>query len=120
MVTQQEANDQIDEVLKKDPTDRQALLLRARVKARSGQAEGLTAAIEDLKEVLKQEPNSKVGLYFMAQTNFSLGLIDQARVFAGDLERNYPDYLPAKLMQIQIALATGDAKGSGESIHRLA
>jgi tetratricopeptide (TPR) repeat protein len=106
------ATDQIDEVLKKDKTDRQALLLRARVKARGGQSEGLTAAIEDLKEVLKQEPNSKVGLYFMAQTNFSLGLIDQARVFAGDLERNYPDYLPAKLMQIQISLATGDAKGT--------
>jgi tetratricopeptide (TPR) repeat protein len=106
------ANDQIDEVLKKDPSDRQALLLRARVRARGGQADGLTAAIEDLKEVLKQEPNSKVGLYFMAQTNFSLGLIDQARVYAGDLERNYPEYLPAKLMQIQIALATGDAKGT--------
>ncbi|MCM3874108.1 MAG: tetratricopeptide repeat protein [Pyrinomonadaceae bacterium] len=106
------ANEQIDEVLKKDPSDRQALLLRARVKARSGQADGLTAAIEDLKEVLKQEPNSKIGLYFMAQTNFSLGLIDQARVYAADLERNYPDYLPAKLMQIQIALATGDAKGT--------
>lgn len=106
------ATKQIDEVLKSDPTDRQALLLRARVRARSGQPEGLTKAVEDLKEVLKQEPNSKVGLYFMAQTNFSLGLIDQARVFAGDLERNYPDYLPAKLMQIQIALATGDAKAA--------
>jgi tetratricopeptide (TPR) repeat protein len=106
------ANDQIDVVLKKDPADRQALLLRARIRARSGQAEGLKAAIEDLKEVLKQEPNSKVGLYFMAQSNFSLGLIDQARVFAGDLERSHADYLPAKLMQIQIALATGDAKGT--------
>jgi tetratricopeptide (TPR) repeat protein len=106
------ANDQIDEVLKKDPTDRQALLLRARTRARNGQPAGLTAAIEDLKEVLKQEPNSKVGLYYMAQANFSLGLIDQARVFAGGLERNYPEYLPAKLMQIQIALATGDAKGA--------
>ncbi len=88
------ANEEIDVVLKKDPGDRQALLLRARISARSGQAEGLKAAIEDLKEVLKQEPNSKVGLYFMAQSNFSLGLVDQARVFAGDLERNYPE-LPA-------------------------
>ena len=99
------ANEQIEVVLKRDPRDRQALLLRARTKARSGQTEGLKSAIEDLKEVLKQEPNSKVGLYFMAQTNFNLGLIDQARVFAGDLERNYPDYLPAKFMQIQISLA---------------
>jgi tetratricopeptide (TPR) repeat protein len=106
------ANEQIDVLLKKEPGDRRALLLRARTSARSGQAEGLKAAIEDLKEVLKQEPNSKVGLYFMAQSNFSLGLIDQARVFTSDLERNYPDYLPAKLMQVQIALATGDSKGT--------
>jgi tetratricopeptide (TPR) repeat protein len=45
----------------------------------------------------------------MAQANFSLGLIDQARAFAGDLERNYPDYLPAKLTQLQITAAGGDA-----------
>ena len=98
---------QIDEVLKKDKTDRQALLLRARVRAQTGD---LKVAIEDLKEVLRQEPNSRAGLYFMAQTNFSLGLVDQARAFAADLERNYPDYLPAKLMQVQISLATGDAR----------
>jgi len=100
----------VAEILKKDPSDRQALLLRARVKSLGGQAEGLKAAIEDLKEVLKQDPTSRAGLYFMAQTNFNLGLLDQARAFAGDLEKNYPDYLPAKLMKIQVTLAGGDAK----------
>jgi tetratricopeptide (TPR) repeat protein len=108
----QGANTQIDYVLQKDPKDRQALLLRARVRANSGQSAGTEAAIEDLKEVLKQEPNSKPGLYFMAQANFNLGLLDQARVFAGDLERGYPDYLPAKLIQTQIALASGDPKAA--------
>lgn len=103
---------QIDELLKKDQHDRQALLLRARVRAQAGQTGDLKAAIEDLKEVLRQEPNSRAGLYFMAQTNFSLGLVDQARAFAGDLERTYPDYLPAKLMQVQINLATGDPKSA--------
>jgi tetratricopeptide (TPR) repeat protein len=63
-----------------------------------------------LREVLKQEPNSRSGLFFMAEANFRLGQIDQARAFAGDLDRNYPDYLPAKLMQVQITLAGGDAK----------
>ncbi|HEV8366945.1 MAG TPA: tetratricopeptide repeat protein [Pyrinomonadaceae bacterium] len=106
----QGATAQIDEALKKDKTDRQALLLRARVRAQGGQNDGLKAAVEDLKEVLRQEPNSRPGLYFMAQANFSLGLTDQARAFAGDLEKNYPDYLPAKLMNLQITLASGDAK----------
>ncbi len=108
----QGANAQIEELLKKDAHDRQALLLRARVRTSSGQVPDQKAAIEDLKEVLKQEPNSKMGLYFMAQINMSLGLMDQARVFASDLERNYPDYLPAKLMQVQVALASGDSKAA--------
>lgn len=106
----QGATAQIDEALKKDPSDRQALLLRARVRAQSGQNDGLRAAIEDLKEVLKQEPNSRAGLYFMAQANFATGQIDQARSFAGELEKNYPDYLPAKLMKLQITLGSGDPK----------
>ncbi|HEX5834046.1 MAG TPA: tetratricopeptide repeat protein, partial [Pyrinomonadaceae bacterium] len=93
----QGAIEQIDEALKKDQHDRQALLLRARVQMRKQQPEALKAAVEDLKDVLRQEPNSRAGLYFMAQANYSLGLVDQARAFAGDLERNYPDYLPAKL-----------------------
>ncbi|HET6854540.1 MAG TPA: tetratricopeptide repeat protein [Pyrinomonadaceae bacterium] len=108
----QGANAQLDEAFKKDKNDRQALLLRARMHAQSRQPDGLKSAIEDLKEVLKQEPNSRPGLYFMAQANFSLGLMDQARTFAAELEKNYPDYLPAKLMQLQITLAGGDQKGA--------
>jgi tetratricopeptide (TPR) repeat protein len=104
------ATAEIDEALKRDPHDRQALQLRARMRVQSGQVESLKAAIEDLKEVLRQEPNSQTGLYFMAQANFNLGLTDQARAFASDLERNYPDFLPAKLIQVQITLASGDAK----------
>ena len=101
---------QVDEVLKKDQKDRQALLLRARVRAQTGETNDLLAAVEDLKEVLVQEPNSRAGLYFISQASFNLGNMDQARGFAGDLERNYPDYIPAKLLQVQISLATGDAK----------
>ena len=93
------------------------------IRGTAGETAGLKDAIEDLKEVLKQEPNSKAGLYFMAQANFNLGLLDQARAFAGDLERNYPDYLPAKFMQIQITLGSGDLKGtlrlSNELLDRL-
>jgi tetratricopeptide (TPR) repeat protein len=114
---------QISEVLAKDQHDRQALLLRARVRSQTGLSNDLQSAIEDLKEVLVQEPNSRPGLYFMAQANFNLGNMDQARAFAGDLERNYPDYLPAKLMQAQISLATGDSKAaqrlSSELLDRL-
>src|SRR6185436_16962147 len=76
------------------------------------QADGLKSAIADLNDVLQQEPNSRPALYFLAQYNFSLGLMDQARSFAAELEKNYPDYLPAKLMQVQLTLAGGDPKGA--------
>jgi tetratricopeptide (TPR) repeat protein len=108
----QGANAQIEDLLKKDSHDRNALLLRARARMQAGQTSTLKAAMEDLKEVLRQEPNSKSALYFMSQANFSLGLMDQARVFLGDLIRNYPDYLPPKLMEMQVSLASGDPRST--------
>ena len=103
---------QIAEVLKRDASDRQALLLRAQMRIQKSKADDVKAAVEDLKEVLRQEPNSKLGLYFMSQAHFALGMIDQARAFAADLERNYPDYLPAKLLQSQLTLAAAEPKKS--------
>ena len=67
-------------------------------------------AIDDLQEVLKLEPNSLAGLYFMAEANMRVGRVEQARAHVGDLERFYPNYLPAKLMQAQISLKTNDPK----------
>jgi tetratricopeptide (TPR) repeat protein len=105
------ASAQIDEALKKDSHDRQALLLRARVRSQGGQND-YKAAVDDLKEVLRQEPNSRPGLYFMSQVNFNMGLLDQARSYAAELEKNYPDYLPAKLLQVQINVTGGDPKAA--------
>jgi tetratricopeptide (TPR) repeat protein len=99
------ASDQVETVLKGNSRDMQALLLRSRIRLQSGDSRG---AIEDLKEVLKQEPNSRAGLYFMADANLRAGKVEQARIFAGDLARYYPDYLAAKLMQVQIYLASKD------------
>jgi tetratricopeptide (TPR) repeat protein len=113
------AKNEVETVLKNDAKDRQAIMLRARISMQSGQLADLRMAVEDLREVLRQEPNSRPGLFFMAEANFRLGQIDQARVFAGDLERNYPEYLPAKLMQVQINLAGGDAKSALQSAAQL-
>jgi tetratricopeptide (TPR) repeat protein len=112
----QGANAQLEEVFKKDAHDRRALLLRAQMRAQSKQPEGLKAAIEDLKEVLKQEPNSRDALAYLAQVNLDLELIDQARAFTAELEKNYPDYLPAKLMQVRLALRGNDQNSSRTAI----
>jgi tetratricopeptide (TPR) repeat protein len=101
------AGEQAKAVLDKNPNDKQALLLRARVRLGAGDPKN---AAEDLKQVLKQEPRDQAGLYYMADASLRMSQIDQARVFAGDLQKFYPDYLPAKLLQLQINLASGDWK----------
>jgi tetratricopeptide (TPR) repeat protein len=106
------ANVQIEEALKKDKQDRLALLLRARMKGQTGGSDNLISAVEDLKEVLRQEPNSRSGLYLMAWYKSNLGLVDEARVFASELEKNHPNYLPAKLIQLQLALESGEQKAA--------
>lgn len=108
----QGVNAQINELLKKDKGDRQALLLRARVRLQSGQDSELRKAIEDLTEVLRQEPNSRWGLYYMTQAHMGLGRTDQARTFAGELEKNYPDDLQAKFVQLRLTQASGDHKNA--------
>src|SRR6185369_3564505 len=109
----------IDDILKHDATDRQAMILRARIELQTGDTINMKAAMADLQEVLKQEPNSRPGLYFMAEANFRSGQTDQARVFVGDLQRNYPEYLPAKLMLAQIDLSSGDSKAALKTASQL-
>src|SRR5262249_55280865 len=106
------AKGEVENILSRDKTDRQAIILRARIEMQAGGQSDLKAAMADLQEVLRQEPNSRTGLYFMAEANFRAAQIDQARVYAGDLERNYPNYLPGKLIHGQIDLASGDPKSA--------
>ena len=101
---------QVEEALKRNSSDREALILRARLRLNQDRAK---EAIEDLKQVLKIEPRDQAGLYFMAEASFRAGQMEQSRIFAGDLEKYYPDYLPAKLMQVQINLAAGDSANAG-------
>ncbi|HEX8130854.1 MAG TPA: tetratricopeptide repeat protein [Pyrinomonadaceae bacterium] len=103
------AEAQIKESLKKNAGDREALILSARLHLNRDEPK---AAIEDLKQVLKNEPRDQAGLYFMAEATFRAGQMEQARIYAGDLEKFYPDYLPGKLMQVQINLAAGDAQSA--------
>ncbi|HEX8719519.1 MAG TPA: tetratricopeptide repeat protein [Pyrinomonadaceae bacterium] len=113
----QGASAQADELLKRNPKDSDALFLRARLRAASGK---LKDAIADLKTVLDAEPRSKLGLYFMSDALYRDGQLEQARARAGELERYYQDFLPAKLLQAQIALDSGDAEGARRAADELA
>lgn len=103
------ARAQAEELIKRDPKDVDALFLRARMNAAAGK---LKESIADLKTVLDSEPRSKLGLYFMSDALYRDGQLEQARARAGELERYYQDFLPAKLLQIQIGLDSGDTDGA--------
>jgi tetratricopeptide (TPR) repeat protein len=98
-----------EELLKRTPKDADALFLRARTLVARGK---LKEAIADLKTVLESDPRSKLGLFFMSDALYRDGQLEQARGRAAELERYYQDFLPAKLLQIQIGLDSGDADGS--------
>lgn len=103
------ATAQVAEVLKKNARDAQGLVLRSRIRMQAGDNR---AAVEDLKEVLKQEPNSRNGLYYMAEASHRLRQNELARSYAADLDKYYPNWLPAQLMQVQINLEAGDARNA--------
>jgi tetratricopeptide (TPR) repeat protein len=107
------AGAQVDDLLKRNPKDADALFLRARMRIASGK---LKDAIADLKTVLDADPRSKLGLFFMADALYRDGQYEQARTRAAELERYYQDFLPARLVQVQISLDSGDADGA----HRMA
>src|SRR5947209_8726702 len=103
------ARAQVEELLKRNAKDADALFLRARLSAAAGKYKD---AVSDLKTVLDAEPHSKLGLYYMADALYRDGQFEQARSRAGELERYYQDFLPAKLLQVQISLDTGDFDGA--------
>ncbi|MDQ3917175.1 MAG: tetratricopeptide repeat protein, partial [Acidobacteriota bacterium] len=106
------ARAQVEELLKRNPKDPDALFLRARMSEAAGKYKD---AIGDLKTVLDSDPRSKLGLYFMADALYRDGQLEQARARAAELERYYVDtqeFLPAKLLQIQISLDSGDFDGA--------
>jgi tetratricopeptide (TPR) repeat protein len=110
------ASDYAAELLKRNDKDPDALFLRARASVARG---SLKDAIADLKTVLDAEPRSKLGLFLMSDALYRDGQLEQARARAGELERYYQDFPPAKLLQIQISLDSGDAEGAKRAADEL-
>ncbi|HEV3468224.1 MAG TPA: tetratricopeptide repeat protein [Pyrinomonadaceae bacterium] len=104
---------QVEELLRRNARDMDALFLRARLRNSAGRYK---EAVDDLRAVLEQEPRSRLGLYFMSEALYRDGQLEPARARAGELERHHPDFLPAKLLQVQINFDAGDA----ETARRLA
>jgi tetratricopeptide (TPR) repeat protein len=109
------AAEQAAELLKSNARDADALFLNGRVSLARGELrtrEGRKGALDYFKDVLAQDPRSRLGLYFMGEALYRDGQIEQARTNAGELERFHPDFLPARLLQIQLSFDGGDAEAA--------
>jgi tetratricopeptide (TPR) repeat protein len=112
----EKVGEQVKALLAVNNTDAQALLLSARVKLQNNSAE---EAIKDLEEILKKQPSLKSALFYMAQSRLSLGQIEQARAFIGDLEKYHPGYLPGKLLQIQASFTANEPEKALQQANQL-
>lgn len=86
--------------------DTEALMLRARLRIQESKPD---EAIRDIEEVLKKLPSNRDALFLIAQARISLGQIDQANAFIGDLDKYHPTYLKTDLLKIEAAFAEGDS-----------
>jgi len=101
--------EQIEELLKINDKDEEALMLRARVSIQENRAE---EAVKDLEEILKKKPSQRNALFYMTQARLALGQVDQARAFIGDLEKYHPNFLKTKLLEIQASFASGESENA--------
>ncbi len=102
----EKVEEQLVALFKINDDDIEALMLRTRLRMQEHKVE---EAVKDLTEILKKQPSSREPLFMMAQAKLSLGLLDQANAFLGDLERYHPTFLNAGLVRIQAAFTAGDA-----------
>ncbi len=101
--------EQVEELLKINDKDEEALMLRARASMQENKAED---AVKDLEEILKKKPSQKNALFYMTQARLALGQVDQARAFIGDLEKYHPGFLKTKLLKIQASFAGGESENA--------
>ena len=101
--------EQVEELLKINDKDEEALMLRARASMQANKPE---EAVKDLEEILKKSPSQKNALFYMTQARLALGQVDQARAFIGDLEKYHPTFLKTRLLKIQANFAGGEAENA--------
>jgi tetratricopeptide (TPR) repeat protein len=93
-------------ILKSDPKDPEARGLRATFKLDQGD---VNAAVGELQSVVTAKPNNFVARFNLGRAHFARAEYEQARQEFDAAIQLRPDYLPARLAQIQVALLKGDS-----------
>jgi tetratricopeptide (TPR) repeat protein len=94
-----------EQILKNDPKDPEARGLRATFKLDQGD---VNAAMGELQSVVTAKPNNFVARFNLGRAHFARAEYEQARQEFDAAIQLRPDYIPARLAQIQVALLRGD------------
>jgi len=103
-----EALDLVSVVLKDNPTDNQAIALRASLWLQDGSKEKVASAISELNSVIVRQPENFVLRFDLGRAYLAKGDVDQARVQFQEAIKYRPDYSPARLALAQLHLAKNE------------
>ncbi len=94
----------VEEILKEDPKDNDALAMRATLSLQGGSKDQVDSAVTDLSSAVSRAPQNHVMRLNLAKAHLARGDGDQARVQLQEALKLRPDYQIAKILLAQIFL----------------
>ena len=113
----------IDEVLKNDPKDTQAIEMRSSLQVQTGNPSEVQAAVNDLQALVTKNPQNASYQFELGRALMAKGAADQARSHLEEAVRLRPDSVAPKLLLAQMLSQKGDnakALQMAEEVIRLA
>lgn len=104
----QEAVAVLNELLKENPKDDEAVAIRASLNMLNGSREQLQSSINDLQAVVSRMPDNPVLRFNLGRAQLAKGNVQQARIQFEEAIKLRPDYILPKLALAQILQQQGE------------
>lgn len=114
-----DANKLIDQLLKDDPKDPDAIAMRSALRLTTGSAEEIALAATDLQSLVTKNPNNHLLRYNLAKALAAKGEVDQAKLQLEEAIKLRTDFVAARELLTRIHLAKQDAASALASADEL-
>ncbi|MBM3760667.1 MAG: tetratricopeptide repeat protein [Acidobacteria bacterium] len=94
----------VEEILKEDPKDNDAMAMRATLALQSGSKDQVDSAITDLSSTVSRDPKNHAMRLSLAKAHMARGDADQAMIQLTEALKIRPDFQVAKIMLSQLYL----------------
>jgi tetratricopeptide (TPR) repeat protein len=98
----QEASQLINEVLKEDPKDSQAIAMRSALLLKTGSPDQIRQAVGDLQGLVAKNPNNAFSHFQLGQALVANKQIEPAKIQLEEAKRLRPDLIPPRLLLAQV------------------